>query len=98
MTPYLEGLSLSLIVSDWDSDDQLELVSAIGSVQYSYFDASDPTFDAIVREWAPGFRARFNALTSGRQTSVRKLLEKFEEGATGTPFARFLLAVIDGRK
>jgi hypothetical protein len=56
MTPYLEGLSLSLIVSDWDSDDQLELVSAIGSVQYSYFDASDPTFDAIVREPTPNER------------------------------------------
>lgn len=96
MRPFLEQLKLDLMVADWNSKYQQDLVTTIGTLQYVEFADSDPTFTAMVAEWAPGFRDRYNALAQSRQDSVRALLKRYGPSAEGVDFAKFLLAVIDG--
>jgi hypothetical protein len=96
MRPYLEQIKLDLMVADWNSKYQQNLVRTIGTHQYPEFADTDPTFTAMVTEWAPGFRDRYTALAQSRQDSVRALLNRFGPSAQGVDFAKFLLAVIDG--
>lgn len=96
MRPYFEQLKLDLMVGNWNSKYQKDVVRSIDMQQYNKFVDSDPTFAAMVAEWAPGFRDRFNALEQSRQDSVRALLKGFGPTAQGVDFAKFLLAVIDG--
>lgn len=95
LRPYFEQLSLALLVGQW-ARKRRELIASIDVQYFAVVDENDPSYLAMLADWAPGFRRRFNALESVRQDAVRKLLEGFGEKDGGAVFADRLLGVLDG--
>jgi hypothetical protein len=94
MNPYLQQLSLSLIVERWDTPEFKKRLESIAVYHFGPINRPDPSLAAITAAWAPTFRARFDALDTEDQARVRAAIAEISTG-NAKRFADYLAEALE---